>query len=115
MKISVHLTPSIRPFLAGSPNVSGRVSAIIARYRALLETAEPLASFSASERVNLRVVFQSWRRSPMSAERITRSLASIYQEHLRRDVAGDHDAIIIKLNALTALQRIAIIEWIETP
>jgi hypothetical protein len=115
MKVSVHLTPSIRPVLAVSLNVSGRVSAILARYRAPLETAQPLARFTDTERVTLRVVFSGGCRSPTPAERITGSLANIYQEHLRPGIAGDHNAIIDKLNTLTALERVSLIEWIEAP
>jgi hypothetical protein len=48
-------------------------------------------------------------------QRITGSLANIHQEHLRPGIAGDHNAIIDKLNTLTALERVSLIEWIEAP
>jgi hypothetical protein len=33
---------------------------------------------------------------------------------LRPGIAGDHNAIIAKLNHLTALERVSLVEWIET-
>jgi hypothetical protein len=84
-------------------------------FRNVDHTAQPLARFTASERVALRVVLHALRQSPTPTERITSSLGSIYREHLRASQSGHHTGIIVKLDGLKALERIALIDGIEAP